>query len=197
MSQTFRKVLQTAQILFYSSECFSGHTEIKALLAMIQSYTQNPSFGDPRTFQEELDSTILKVQHLEAELHPLNLLLNKVNNQLEEQSCQRKSPLLVPRNSLKILSDSPEGSRTSSAGYGTISNYSGSDRNFDSELGLERVVALYEYAGDYGDSSIAMEAGEEFIVTEGDEGGWTKVRRKNMESGGGEGFVPFAYLGLA
>ena len=39
-----------------------------------------------------------------------------------------------------------------------------------------------------------MEAGEEFIVTEGDEGGWTKVRRKNINSDGGEGFVPTTYL---
>ena len=164
---------------------------------MIQSYTQNPSFGDPFTFQKELDSNILKVQKLEADLLPLNLLLNEVNDQLIEKKSSRRSPLLMHRTSHKSLSDSPEGSRTSSAGYGTISNYSGSDRDCDSELGLERVVALYEYAGDYGDSSIAMEAGEEFIVTEGDEGGWTKVRRKNMESGGGEGFVPSAYLGLA
>ena len=36
-----------------------------------------------------------------------------------------------------------------------------------------------------------MEAGEEFIVTEGDEGGWTKVRRKNINT---EGFVPTTYL---
>ena len=105
----------------------------------------------------------------------------------------------MPRTFPKMPSDSPEGSRTSSAGYGTISNYSGSDSDSlgNSELGLETVVALYPYAGDCGDSSFAMEAGEEFIVTKGDEGGWTKVRRKNMDSGGGEGFVPSAYIGLA
>jgi hypothetical protein len=34
-----------------------------------------------------------------------------------------------------------------------------------------------------------MEAGEEFIVTEGDEGGWTKVRRKNSNSVGVEGLM--------
>ena len=39
-----------------------------------------------------------------------------------------------------------------------------------------------------------MEAGEEFIVTEGDEGGWTKVRRKEGNSEDCEGFVPTAYL---
>ena len=39
-----------------------------------------------------------------------------------------------------------------------------------------------------------MEAGEEIIVTEGDEGGWTKVRRKNIYTEDWEGFVPTAYL---
>ena len=102
----------------------------------------------------------------------------------------------MPRTFPKMPSDSPEGSRTSSAGYGTISNYSGSDSDSlgNSELGLETVVALYPYAGDCGDSSIAMEAGEEFIVTKGDEGGWTKVRRKNSEREDCEGYVPTAYL---
>ena len=39
-----------------------------------------------------------------------------------------------------------------------------------------------------------MEAGEEFIVTEGDEGGWTKVKRKTVDSEEYEGYVPTAYL---
>ena len=58
------------------------------------------------------------------------------------------------------------------------------------------VIALYDYAVDCSESNnnIAMEAGEEFIVTEDDEGGWTKVRRKNINSEGGEGFVPTDYL---
>ena len=51
---------------------------MKALRVMIQSYTQNPTFGDPEKFQEELDSVILKVQYLESELHSQNLLLNDV-----------------------------------------------------------------------------------------------------------------------
>ena len=62
------------------------------------------------------------------------------------------------------------------------------------ERNIGTVVALYSYTGDCSESSIAMEAGEEFIVTEGDEGGWTKVRRKNINSEGGEGFVPTTYL---
>ena len=37
-----------------------------------------------------------------------------------------------------------------------------------------------------------MEVGEEFIVIEVDDGGWTKVKRKNKVSE--EGYVPTAYL---
>ena len=61
---------------------------------------------------------------------------------------------------------------------------------------IEQVMALYPYSGECGDTSIAMEAGEEFIAIEGDEDGWTKVRRKskNTNSQDLEGFVPTAYL---
>ena len=150
---------------------------------MVQSYRQNPSFGDPKIFQEELESVILKVQKLEYELHSLNLELSDVNYQLGQKKCQQKSPLIIQ----KQVSDSPEGSRSSWAGYGTISSSSNSDRDSDSLDSSEcenigTVVALYDYNGDCSESSIAMEAGEEFIVTEGDEGGWTKVRRKNINS---------------
>ena len=172
---------------------------------MVQSYTQNPKFGDPKKFQEELDSVILKVQKLESELHSLNLQLSDVNYQLEQKKYLKKSPLISLHTIHKMVSDSPGGSRSSSAGYGTISNYSSSDRDSDSaeKLGMhedyrdddiDTVVALYAYTGDCSESSIAMEAGEEFIVTEGDEGGWTKVRRKNINSEEYEGYVPTAYL---
>ena len=172
---------------------------------MVQSYTQNPKFGDPKKFQEELDSVILKVQKLESELHSLNLELSDVNYQLEQKKSPQKSPLISPRTIHKIVSDSPGGSRSSSAGYGTISNYSSSDRDSDSleKLGMhedysdeniDTVVALYAYTGVCSESSIAMEVGEEFIVTEGDEGGWTKVKRQTVDSEEYEGFVPTAYL---
>ena len=166
---------------------------------MIQSYTQNPAFGDPKKFQEELDSVILKVQKLESELHSHSILLGNVNYQLKEKHRLQKSAQISPQPAPKIILDSPEGGRSSSAGYGTISNDSNSDRDSDSLENADRTlentaVALYSYTGDCSESSIAMEAGEEFIVTEGDEGGWTKVRRKNINSEGGEGFVPTTYL---
>jgi hypothetical protein len=165
---------------------------------MIQSYTQTPAFGDPKKFQAEIDSVILKVQKLESELHSHSILLDSVNYELEQKHGIHKSPLMAPQLVHEIELDSPEGRRSSSAGYGTISNYSNSDQDRDSlensDINIGTAVALYPYAGDCSESSIAMEAGEEFIVTEGDEGGWTKVRRKNINSEGFEGFVPTTYL---
>ena len=155
---------------------------------MIQSYTQNPSFGDATTFQEELDSSILKVQTLEAKLHSLNIVLKEIDYQLEQRKSSQKTSHPTPSLSPKLESASPEGSRASSAGYGTISSVGSSDSDI--------VCALYDYAGKCGDSSIAMVAGELFTRTEGDEAGWTKVRRINSNKGGSEGFVPTSYLTL-
>ena len=97
---------------------------------MVQSYTQNPTFGDPKTFQEELESVIIKVQQLEYELHSLNLELSDVNYKLG-QKCQQRSSLITPQITQKKVSDSPEGSRSSSAGYGTRSNCSSIDGDSD------------------------------------------------------------------
>ena len=41
---------------------FSGKKEISALRLMVQSYTNNPKFGDASKFQSELDSAIYNVQ---------------------------------------------------------------------------------------------------------------------------------------
>ena len=79
---------------------------------MIQSYTQNPTFGDPKKFQEELDSVILKVQKLESELHSHSILLGDVNHQLEQKHGLQKSSLMAPQPLPKIVCDSPGGSRT-------------------------------------------------------------------------------------
>ena len=159
---------------------------------MIQSYTQNPSFGDATTFQEELDSTILKVQKLEADLHYLNLILKEFDSQLEEKKSSQKQAPLTPNLSPKLSADSPVSSRASSAGYGTISTGSEGDSD-DSDV----VVALYDYDGLCGESSIAMIAGELFIIEGEDEDGWTKVRRKNITEEGYQGFVPTSYLTIA
>ena len=192
----------------------SGKKEITALQLMVQSYTNNPKFGDAKKFKSELDSAIYQVQVLESDLHALNSQLKEINFTLEEKKGESPKPALTNPLTINRIENSPGGSRShsiqsGSAGYGTISNYSSSDKDSDSlekrELKLEvhedysdenidTVVALYAYNGDCSESSIAMEAGEEFIVTEGDEGGWTKVRRKNINSEEYEGYVPTAYL---
>ena len=166
---------------------FPGRTEMKALRVMIQSYTQNPSFGDAKTFQEELDSTILKVQKLEAELHSYTLLHKELMYKLEQKQCSQRSALLSPAPS----NASPHGSRSSSTGYGTMSDSDGEDTTEDTI-----VAAVYDYDGEGGDTTIPMVTGEEFIVTEEDEEGWTRVRRKNRTRQRCEGYVPTAYLRL-
>jgi hypothetical protein len=136
------------------------------------------------------------------------------SNQQEKKEEEVLQSYLTTPLTIRKIENSPGGSRSNSfqsgsASIGTLSNWSCSDANSetlessDHNLGeheefsvdnVETVVALYSYAGDCSESSIAMEAGEEFIVTEGDEGGWTKVRRKNINTEDCEGFVPTAYL---
>ena len=69
---------------------FLGNKEVAALQLMVQSYTNNPKFGDAKKFQTELDSAIHHIQVLESDLHALNSQLKDVNDKLEEKS--GKSP---------------------------------------------------------------------------------------------------------
>ena len=188
---------------------------MSALQLMVQSYTNNPKFGDAKKFQAELDSAIYHVQVLESDLHALNEQLKDVNHKLDEKAGKSQKPILQTPLTMNIRENSSQGSesqsqQSGSAGYGTISNCSSSDRGSDSldTMGevtivkhddfsnevMPRVVAIYSYNGDCSESSIAMEAGEEFIVTESDEGGWTKVLRKMKNGEDHEGYVPTAYL---
>ena len=101
---------------------------------------------------------------------------------------RQKFPLVSMGGRAEGLKCADPGARTP---IGASRNYSNSDRDSDSlensDMNIGTAVALYPYNGDFSESSIAMEAGEEFIVTEGDEGGWTKVRRKNFNSEGVRG----------
>ena len=59
------------------------------------------------------------------------------------------------------------------------------------------VMAVYDYDGACGESSIPMTCGEYLVLVEQDIEGWTKVRRKFCSSDPSlptEGFVPTAYL---
>ena len=121
--------------------------------------------------------------------HNNYLNLKELENQLEEKKSNQKQAPLPPSQSAKLSDDSPVSSRASSAGYGTISTGSEDD-------GDDVVVALYDYDGQCGESSIAMIAGELFIREGEDEDGWTKVRRKNITENRCQGFVPTSYLSL-
>ena len=83
--------------------------------------------------------------------------------------------------------------------FAEISPYSISDSEVkDGEQGAvgldekETAIALYPYDDDTIKNSITMEVGQEIIVIEVDDGGWTKV--KNKTSFSEEGYVPTAYL---
>jgi len=185
------------------AEIVKGNKEIKALQLMVATYTQNPKFGDAKKFQAELDSATHRVQLLESSLHSLNRELAEVTRGLEERKATTAPRLPAALPLLSSPGGSREGSsREGSQGYGTISNCSSSDKestagsdssrlaeDFSSEGG-ERCIALYSYSGE-AESSMGLQEGEEVTVTEGDLGGWTRVRRGRT---GEEGYVPTAYL---
>ena len=58
-----------------------GNKEIAALQLMVQSYTDNPKFGDAKNIQSELDSAIYNVQMFESDLQALNMELKDINEQ--------------------------------------------------------------------------------------------------------------------
>ena len=60
---------------------------------------------------------------------------------------------------------------------------------------FERVTAVYPFASDSFDT-IPMAEREEFILIEGDQNGWTKVRRVDARyfDDVGEGFVPTSFI---
>jgi len=171
-----------------------GNKEIAALQLMVQSYTNNPKFGDVTKFKSELETAVYNVQVLEADLH-------SKNNQLKELKGKFKDAPIVARDTSNI-SNLPENipvvcSRSDSN--------SSSDRGSDiSELestsckeedSVKTVIALYPFEDDTIENSIGMKTDEEFIITEADDEGWTKVRRKYPVNGiNNVGYVPTAYI---
>ena len=56
---------------------------MKSLQLMIQTYRENPKFGDVKNFESELEDAVLRVQQLQASLHSLRSQLEEVNLTLE------------------------------------------------------------------------------------------------------------------
>merc|ERR1712066_366040 len=224
------------------TEIEKGKKEISALRLMVQSYTNNPKFGDASKFQSELDTAIYNVQVLESDLHAVNIQLKDLNHKLDDKKVEggtgyspRYSSIGSPNSSnnngspgintpitIQRIDYSPMTRRSSSiqsgsVGYGTTSNCdSDSIENSDKgNMGVDEndfieedttdnddshemtVMAVYDYDGACGESSIPITSGEYLVLVEDDIEGWTKVRRKFNSSNKtlpNEGFVPTAYL---
>ena len=56
---------------------------MKSLQLMIQTYRENPKFGDVKNFEEELEDSVLRVQQLQASLHSLRSQLEEVQVALD------------------------------------------------------------------------------------------------------------------
>ena len=56
---------------------------MKSLQLMIQTYRENPKFGDVKSFESELEVAVLRVQHLQASLHSLRSQLEEVSLALD------------------------------------------------------------------------------------------------------------------
>ena len=56
---------------------------MKSLQLMIQTYRENPKFGDVKKFEEELELAVFRVQQLQSTLHSLRGQLDDVNLSLE------------------------------------------------------------------------------------------------------------------
>ena len=104
----------------------SGQKEMKSLQLMIQTYTQNPKFGDVKKFQGELDTAAHKVQLLESELHAMQTELVDVNNTLENMKNQSPAINQIRRER------SPSGSLASSLRSTQVSVASTSDTDYNS-----------------------------------------------------------------
>jgi len=210
------------------SDVLKGQKEMKSLQLMIQTYTQNPKFGDVKQFQGELDAAAHKVQLLESELHAMQTELVDVNNTLENiknqspsvsQIKREKSPsgslassLLSTHVSVSSVSSSLDGGQESKKHQGLDSGIflTGSNKSPATEWEedvyddlstpwptehQEKVIALYPFESDSADT-IPMVENEEFIIIEGDQDGWTKVKRMDTRffDDVGEGFVPTSFI---
>ena len=123
------------------------------------------------------------------------------NNQLKELKGKFKDSPIVARDTSNI-SNLPENipvvcSRSDS----NSSSDKGSDiselesTSCKEEDSVKTVIALYPFEDDTIENSIGMKTGEEFIITEADDEGWTKVRRKYPVNGiNNVGYVPTAYI---
>ena len=56
---------------------------------MVETYKNNPKFGDARKFQSELDSANAKMQKIGSELQELQSNLSSISNKLDRRKDSR------------------------------------------------------------------------------------------------------------
>jgi len=103
----------------------SAQKEMKALHMMVETYKNNPKFGDARKFQSELDAANAKTQKIGSELQELQSNLSTILNQLERKSS--RSPMIDKSRS--------KGSFSSNTSYSSNNNIPNSvpDTDFDDD----------------------------------------------------------------
>lgn len=207
------------------SELLRGQKEMKSLQLMIQTYKTNPKFGDVKTFEFELEDAVLRVQQLQASLHSLRSQLEEVKVALENLKLGGglASGLASEKNIQEVSGYDTDNKVSGGLAASKYENENTSDFDeddyFDSSVsfkssepddisenssdkmdtsygrGRRRVSAIYGYNSDTSET-ITMAEGEEFVVLETDQEGWTKVRRrsKNIYDHRDVGFVPTSFV---
>merc|ERR1712156_272314 len=126
------------------------------------------------------------------------------------------APIVIQRIDYSPMTRRSSSIQSGSVGYGTTSNCDsdsietsdkgniGVDENDFIEDNIVQddaedttVMAVYDYDGACGESSIPISSGEYLVIQEQDIDGWTKVKRKFFSGDPrlpSEGFVPTAYL---
>jgi len=126
------------KISVMEEEINKGQREITGLRKVLETYNQNPNFGDKNAklkAAKELEIATLKVQNMESELHTLKTDLITTDNKLEAMRNRNNGD--TPKSGRR----SPSLSDRGSVGYGTISNSSNSSEQDTDSLGEKRMAA--------------------------------------------------------
>ena len=162
---------------------------------MINTYKENPEYGNVKKFEQELKLASDKVNRLDTELSSLNRELDLV----ESAMCLNiRHSLLSSHDSYSEGSDGTSHNSVDTSDTldttdvtddGKHSEDSGEWSDDGSEMPPKKLLALYSYGGEE-DGTLMMDAGDEFDVIEEDVDGWTRVRRSRS---GEEGFIPTGF----
>jgi len=162
------------------AKIMKGTKEIESLQMMVDTYSNNPSFGTTENIQKELDLATQNVQQLKPKLLVIDSQLTEVVERLNLKTAS--SPRYVNTKDQLQHSDFADTREVNSSPCETVSSKS-----------RHKGVAKYDFDGDSIENSITMKVGEEFCILEEDAEGWAKVLNENTDS---MGFVPSSYLDI-